>query len=159
MPGSSHRYRRALSPVGACALTAALAMGAASALAQPGAPVPQPNAGGVNAALAFPAFSAGTFLTPPAALRPKYRWWRRWPTPTMRRSSASWATSPPTSAGGWSRFGDERVLGERRVGASRLSVANCPTTSTDHQLVAAVLGLKVDKSPGTIRNVCYEACR
>ncbi len=70
MTGLSLRARRGLPLAGACALAATLALGTGSALADS---LPNPVGPGP---LAFPGFSASSFQTPPAATRPKYRWWQ-----------------------------------------------------------------------------------
>jgi hypothetical protein len=54
----------------ACCAAATLAIWSASAMALP---VPSP---GTPGPLAFPTFSPSTFTTPPAATRPKFRWWQ-----------------------------------------------------------------------------------
>ena len=64
----SRTSRRAV--VAACCAALILVMGAARASA---APVPNPGSPG---RFAFPTFSPSTFATPPAATRPKFRWWQ-----------------------------------------------------------------------------------
>src|SRR5215475_7964099 len=69
--GVKRRRSAARSPVvAASVVVATLAFPGARALADP---IPYP--GGPNAH-SFPALSASSFLTPPSATRPMYRWWQ-----------------------------------------------------------------------------------